>query len=203
METKYKFNRPSLIVFEGLDATGKTTQAAMFKDWPNVFVTHQPSGAPGIGKQIYGITEDAQGLNDTARQFLHLACHAQHYQDEIVPTMVSGVTVIMDRFWWSTVAYGYFSQKVANNKMTRERWAEVAQLPVPANVTPDVIFMFTKPYKDDPHNNQDLIAGYSWLGQMDVPRNNSIFYVPTGDPDNIHSVIVDHLLRKGLISEIV
>jgi hypothetical protein len=39
-------------------------------------------------------------------QVLHIAAHVDAVQTRILPALDSGKTVILDRFWWSTVAYG-------------------------------------------------------------------------------------------------
>lgn len=191
-----------LIVFEGLDAAGKTTQAQFFEGGQDILVSHQPSGAPGIGKQIYQLTEGVIGLNPTARQFLHLACHAQHWQDELLPALNAGKTVVLDRFWWSTVAYGYFDGKVANGRMDPQEFIDLVRLPMPPHLVPDILFYFNKPYAEDRHNTERLVRGYEWLASYLSHPNHvqyPIYRVPWGTTMEVHAWIMGVLRTEGIM----
>ncbi len=191
-----------LIVFEGLDAAGKTTQAEFFMGGSDVLVSHQPSGAPGIGKQIYQLTEGTIELNPTARQFLHLACHAQHWQDELLPALASGKSVLLDRFWWSTVAYGYFDGEVANGRMTPQEFMDMVQLTMPSRLKPSIVFYFNSPYAEDRHNTERLVRGYEWLASYLSHPNNiqyPIYRVPMGNMKEVHTWIMGVLKEEGIL----
>jgi dTMP kinase len=45
-------------------------------------------------------------IHETALQVLHAAAHIDAISTRIRPAINRGDTVIMDRFWWSTVVYG-------------------------------------------------------------------------------------------------
>src|SRR5437868_1252792 len=100
----------SLVVLEGLDKTGKTTQrkelAAAPWDPPTPLVTHMPSGLAELTEAIYQATEHHEIASPLARQLLHLACHAENLPALAEARQERGV--ILDRWWWSTVAYGWF-----------------------------------------------------------------------------------------------
>jgi hypothetical protein len=72
----------TLIVLEGLDKTGKTTQRQALEaagwDEPAPLVTHMPSGQTDLTRAIYETTEHADIHSSLARQLLHLACHAEN-----------------------------------------------------------------------------------------------------------------------------
>lgn len=195
--------KPStLVVFEGLDAAGKTTQAEYFRAHGiNLTVQHQPSGAPGIGREIYALTENhREDLSTIARQFLHLACHAQHYEDVIIPALVNGESVVMDRNWWSTVAYGYFDGGVANH-LSPEEWADIAKIST-SGITVDVLFYFAHPYQDDPHNTQALIEGYRYLNENWLDGVHAVIEVPQLGEQETHNFILDQLAELGLLETI-
>jgi dTMP kinase len=179
-ELPLKINDNAWIVFEGLDATGKSTQLERIErdcvapvsssiDPPlfdiQPYFTHQPSGADAVGNDIYGLTERHSGdLDPLARQFLHLACHAQHYPD-IFAKLEEGRPVFQDRWWWSTVAYGWF-----NN---RERFQHSHGLDLPTFMSmaaaptlgrqPDLLFLFVSPWEQDRHNTASVREGYQFL----------------------------------------
>jgi thymidylate kinase len=67
----------SLVVFEGLDRSGKSTQIERMSrlDWeaPGPSFTHMPSGMTELTKSIYSLTEHQRIRSPLARQLLHLA----------------------------------------------------------------------------------------------------------------------------------
>jgi len=101
-----------LIVFEGIDATGKSTQVNLLADFlrtrgKEVLVTHQPSGG-SIGNDVYTILKKYhKTLCSYSRWLLHCAAHHQHWEDEIFPALEQGKVVLMDRWWWSAIAYSH------------------------------------------------------------------------------------------------
>ncbi len=103
------------ITFEGVDGSGKTTQARLTADYlrhhgHNVLLTREPGGTP-IGDQIRGILLDNMDNVDMhARTELLLFCasRAQLVAEVIVPHLKAGGVVICDRYIDSTYAYqGY------------------------------------------------------------------------------------------------
>jgi thymidylate kinase len=98
-----------LIVLEGTDGAGKTTQAARLADalrdaGATVVVVREP-GATWLGEKIRGLLLDARiDIDPRAEVFLFLAARAQ-LVTEIRAHIVAGTTVIADRFFLSTFAY--------------------------------------------------------------------------------------------------
>ena len=101
------------IVFEGIEGSGKTTQAQALRERlystnPLVELIREPGGTP-LGDELrnllkYGVTE----INAVAELLLFNAARAQLVSDVIKPRLEEGVTVISDRFFASTIAYqGY------------------------------------------------------------------------------------------------
>ena len=107
----------NLLIFEGPDGTGKTTLSHSLVEW----LTSQGQRAryvssPGridgtLGELVYRIHHQPErfGVRDlfpTAKQLLHVAAHIDALYSSIIPALKSGETIVMDRFWWSTMAYG-------------------------------------------------------------------------------------------------
>ena len=100
-----------LIVFEGIDGSGKSTQAKMFANWlekekgrlPRL--TYEPGGTD-IGRQIRQIllSKDNCEMTPLAEALLYAADRAQHIEENVVPALRDGYTVICDRLL-STFAY--------------------------------------------------------------------------------------------------
>jgi dTMP kinase len=101
------------ITLEGVEGSGKTTQAALLGDWlrkegRRVTVTHEPGGTRA-GETIRAIFLDpAVSLDVAAELLLVLADRAQHVREKLRPALASGEIVISDRYSDSTTAYqGY------------------------------------------------------------------------------------------------
>lgn len=106
-----------LFIFEGPDGMGKTTLSHRLVEWltsvgqPTLYVS-SPGRLDGtLGKLVYDIHHNPQhyGLRKVlpvANQLLHIAAHIDALHTSIIPALESGTNVVMDRFWWSTIAYG-------------------------------------------------------------------------------------------------
>lgn len=98
------------ITLEGVEGSGKTTQAAILGDslraeGRRVVVTHEPGGTRA-GEAIRSIFLDpAVSLDVAAELLLVLADRAQHVREKLRPAIASGAIVISDRYADSTTAY--------------------------------------------------------------------------------------------------
>lgn len=98
-----------LIVFEGADASGKSTQAHRLAERLGIEATFQ-FGATEIGEAIRRILLDPENriLDDRAEALLVIADKAQHVAETVGPALARGDTLISDRYTASTLAYqGY------------------------------------------------------------------------------------------------
>lgn len=102
------------ISFEGIDGSGKTTQAALLarrlrERGFEVVVAVEPGGTP-VGEQIRAILLDRHNreLTPEAELLLYFASRAQNVVQVIRPALARGAIVIADRYTDSTIAYqGY------------------------------------------------------------------------------------------------
>jgi dTMP kinase len=98
------------IVFEGIDGSGTTTQAALLADRLEgcgiaVVRTREPGGT-GLGERLRELLLDPVGrVADTTEMLLYAASRAQHVAELIRPALARGATVISDRFVDSSLAY--------------------------------------------------------------------------------------------------
>jgi dTMP kinase len=93
-----------LIVFEGTEGVGKSTQASRLADSLGAVLVREP-GATSLGERIRGLLLDAEAaIEPRAELLLFLAARAQ-----LVPVirahLAEGTTVVADRFVLSTYAY--------------------------------------------------------------------------------------------------
>ena len=101
------------ITLEGVEGSGKTTQAAILADALRarglvVMVTREPGGTR-VGQAIRAIFLDAAfALEPAAELLLVLADRAQHVREQLRPALAAGQIVVCDRYSDSTTAYqGY------------------------------------------------------------------------------------------------
>jgi dTMP kinase len=107
-----------LITFEGIEGTGKSTQAeALFKNlsdqgFPTI-LTREPGGTR-IGNLVREIliNPDNKEMCVIAEIFLFAAARAQHAEQLLRPKLEEGFVVICDRFADSTVAYQGYGRNV-------------------------------------------------------------------------------------------
>ena len=105
-----------LIVFEGVEGSGKTTQIQQTAAWlqgccgkdREVIVTREPGGTI-LGRQIRQLLlDDAHSVSDRTELLLYGADRAEHVSSLIQPQLDRGNFVLCDRFTDSTIAYqGY------------------------------------------------------------------------------------------------
>ena len=94
------------IVLEGIEASGKTTQVARLgKEFPDAVLTKNPTDSQ-IGSLIRNeVLGGHSTIPPVAYQYL-FAADREIQQAEILGYLKKGKTVISDRYFWSSVAYG-------------------------------------------------------------------------------------------------
>ena len=101
--------RGRLIVFEGGEASGKSTQAALFAADIGAVLTREPGGTE-IGTRIREIVLDpgVVAMAPSTEALLMAADRAQHVSEVIEPALATGKDVVTDRYVPSSLAYqGY------------------------------------------------------------------------------------------------
>lgn len=102
-----------LIVFEGVNGCGKTTQMRLTSAWLGsqnipVTVTREPGGTP-LAEQVRSlILSNFQNLDPTTELLGMVMARSHHVVTVIKPALERGDWVLCDRFTWSTLAFqGY------------------------------------------------------------------------------------------------
>lgn len=106
------------IVFEGLDNTGKSTQARLLKEYleskgHRVCLTREPGGTP-ISEDIRKIILDPKNttLIPETEALLYAASRIQHVEEVIMPMLLNDVIVICDRYVYSSIAYQAYGRQL-------------------------------------------------------------------------------------------
>ena len=103
---------PLFIVFEGGEGSGKSTQArALTKRIRNtdhpIILTHEPGGTP-LGNKLRRWIKWGNHLTAETELLFILAARSQLLAEIVRPALDDGVNVIVDRYYYSTIAYqGY------------------------------------------------------------------------------------------------
>lgn len=132
MATVSEFSRDNsghsgkLIVFEGVEGCGKTTQLRRLRDWLTqsgwgefreeqiqaepVMVTREPGGT-NLGLELRRLLLEPgkeTTIQERAELLLYAADRSQHVEELLKPNLLKGVVILCDRFTDSTIAYqGY------------------------------------------------------------------------------------------------
>ncbi len=128
--------RGRFIVFEGGEASGKSTQAAVFADRLGALLTREPGGTE-VGRALRSLVLDpaAGTLDPRAEALLMLADRAQHVAEVVAPALARGADVISDRFSGSTLAYQGYARGLDVADLTRlSAWAS-------GGVEPDLVIL--------------------------------------------------------------
>lgn len=97
-----------LIVIEGIDGTGKSTHAQRLREWfesrgRGVVVSREPTNGPWGVKLRESAASGRLSPDEELRYFLN--DRRQHVDEIIAPALAAGKVVILDRYYFSTMAY--------------------------------------------------------------------------------------------------
>ena len=95
------------ISLEGIDGSGKTTQAALLADelGPDTLLVREPGGTDAAERIRELLADAALELDPTAELLLFLAARADLAATVIAPALAAGRHVVADRFADSSAAY--------------------------------------------------------------------------------------------------
>jgi dTMP kinase len=116
--------RGRLIALEGIDGSGKTTQARLLAGtgtWAgNVTITAEP-GATALGTELRGLLlhRHLPPVAERTEALLMAADRAQHVAEVVAPALLAGRWVITDRFSGSTLAYQGYGRGLDLADLTR------------------------------------------------------------------------------------
>jgi dTMP kinase len=104
-----------LIVFEGVEGCGKTSQMQLCSEWleslgVSVLVTREPGGTElglHLRRLLLEKSED-KPVAEVTELLLYAADRSQHVEQELKPNLAAGKYILCDRYTDSTIAYqGY------------------------------------------------------------------------------------------------
>ncbi len=139
--------RGVLITFEGVEGSGKSTQAQLLAEYlkergREVVFSREPGGTE-IGERIRNILldPDCRQMDARTELFLYLASRNQHVREKILPALRAGKVVVLDRFADSSVAYQGFGRELGEKVVSRLNKLATRGL------KPDITFLVDVPVK--------------------------------------------------------
>ncbi len=186
------FKKPRFIAVEGLDGSGKSTQAKLLRErleslGASAVCDFEPTDRR-IGRLIREILSGSQKADPRTVALLFAADRLEHVTDEdgILQNLKNGTSVISDRYYFSSYAYQMTAMPLTW-VMEINKWAkEIARpdmyifIDVPIQTCLDRIYKDRKTTSDIFENEQSLTAA----------RNNFLeIFEKTRDSENI--VVID------------
>jgi dTMP kinase len=97
------------VTFEGVDWSGKSTQAGLLAGWLSeegrkVLLTREPGGTP-VAEAVRDVVLHGHDMTPWAEAALYAAARADHVEHAIRPALERGEDVVCDRYIDSSVAY--------------------------------------------------------------------------------------------------
>jgi len=98
-----------LIVFEGIDGSGKTSLSRLFlarlqADGTDATWLREPTDS-ALGKKIRRLAQDKDAIAIEKELELFIADRRWDVENNILPALRSGTTVVMDRYYYSNACY--------------------------------------------------------------------------------------------------
>lgn len=128
--------RGRFIVFEGGEASGKSTQARLLADRLDAVATREPGGT-ALGERVRALLLDPStgDVDPRTELLLMAAARSEHVVAVIEPALAEGLDVVCDRFSGSSLAYqGYGRGLPVDEVADVSRWAS-------AGLEPDLIVL--------------------------------------------------------------
>jgi dTMP kinase len=139
----------TLITFEGIDGSGKSTQRRLLTErlqqaGHHVEQMRDPGGTP-LAERVRALVLDAEHDDDVAPMaelLLFSAARAQLCAERIRPALEAGAVVISDRFYDSTLAY-----QNAGRQIDDPEWVRALQQRATGGLTPDRTYLVETPLR--------------------------------------------------------
>lgn len=197
-----------LIVFEGADGVGKTelarrtAEALSSPTRPCEYLPFPGRAEGSLGLLVYTLHHRPMDIGvltmtAVARQALHVSAHLDGLETVLLPSLAAGTTLVLDRFWWSTIVYGRVDgipEKTINALIALERcgWGDVV---------PNIAFLIsrTEPLREEPRDAwQQIVTGYDRLA-LEEAHYPVVRIDNEGTPEAAVTNILDALSTSGIV----
>lgn len=147
-----------IIVFEGIDKAGKTTQAKLLekKLGSKCVRIDFPDYSSPIGKEIKRFLDGKRNYPDEVKMIL-LSANRWEKKDEIEKMVSKGITVIMNRYYQSNLVYGISKGLKLDWLLSLDKGLPKADLVIVIDIRPKTLVSRSKNVVDTFEKDLELI----------------------------------------------
>jgi len=156
------------ITFEGIDLSGKSTQAKLLYDYlkekkKKVIIVREPGGTE-ISEKIRDILLDKKNINmKYLTEFLLFSASRYQLTEEIIkPHLKHGYYVICDRYYDSSTAYQGYGGKIDISIINSVN--KIAT----GNLIPDLSFLIDISYKENLNRREKMKKSHDRIEQKEI-----------------------------------
>ncbi|ENN96775.1 thymidylate kinase [Methanocaldococcus villosus KIN24-T80] len=177
------------IVFEGIDGSGKTTQAKLLAEKLKAFFTYEPTDGD-VGKLIRAILREKRDVDNRTLALLFAADRIEH--NKIIKKELKKRDVVCDRYFYSSLAYQSVSGVDEDFIKNINRYI----------IEPDITFLLIIDIeKALERKNKDMFENKDFLEKVQnkylelAKEYNFIVIDANRDVEEIHRDILKHLSK--------
>lgn len=207
------------IVLEGLDGSGKTTQAKMLAEalqtlGYDVVLTREPGGTEWTKKiRELILDEKYEKQNPWTQAFLFFADRAEHVPGEIRQGLQRGAIVICDRFSASTIAFQGFGENLSLSDLRRMNELATGGLLPDLTIIIDVSVAKARSRtgkRPDGNNfydqhpiefHKEVRRGYLWQAKSAHNPKPVVVIEGADSPEEVHLLVLGALKDYGILTE--
>jgi dTMP kinase len=198
------------LVFEGIDGSGKTTQAKLLADHLKekrgieALLVREPGGTR-LGEKLRDLVLDpsSEEIHTATEIFLFMAARSHLVRTRILPALEARRVVISDRFLWSTVVYQGIAAGVAPREIFR-----MGRLAAPGirvrktfviDMDPEVAFERVKAKNRMEHRGVEFQVRVrdAFLSLAETFHRRAAVIDGRGTPEEVHARVIAQLPTNG------
>ena len=152
-----------LLVIEGGVGCGKTTQIGLLKKDLKGWEFFREPGSTEYGEKVRDAVQGIHNykVEEYAAMFGYMAARANLIRGVVIPKLLKGKNIVLDRYWYST--YAYQGSNGANKRIIEQ----ISKIAVD-NLKPDLVIF----YDLDPKVGMKRKAGHKDSDRYDVKKVN-------------------------------